>query len=216
VQFEIRITDGALRIECLITNSVVDEYEFCIVRAYEVVTAIVDVIAFTKGWALSVIFDHTIRDGIKKPMILSHGKVREYTSSIKNEKDFEDVLDIVQGNLNLRLAIHDLILALNTLNYPNVAAARSVEALRHIMAPPNTPESQAWEILRTNLRIERPYLQFITDNSRQARHGNRETAVGTVQAEATVRAWAIMNRFLEFMKRGGNNPLPEDEFRLLK
>ena len=126
------------------------------------------------------------------------------------------MLDIVTGNLNLQLAIHDLIQSLNTLNYSNVAAARSMKSLRHIIAPPNMPENQAWEMLRANLRIDRPYLQFITDNSRQARHGNRESAVEKSGLEATIRAWAIMNRFLEFMKRGGKNPLSEEEFPLLK
>ena len=92
-------------------------------------------LAFSKGWALSVIFDHTIRDGIKKPMVFGHLEgVGVYTSSIENEKDFDDVLDIVAGNLNLQLAIHDLIQSLNTYKLFKCGCG----ALRRSFAPYNS------------------------------------------------------------------------------
>jgi hypothetical protein len=58
-------------------------------------------------------------------------------------------------------------------------------------------------------------LQRITDGSRGPRHGDRGGVTGDGQRIAMQRAWTIMNRYFEFMKRGGEQPLPKAEFPTL-
>ncbi|MGE5510609.1 MAG: hypothetical protein ACM31O_05080 [Bacteroidota bacterium] len=69
--------------------------------------------------------------------------------------------------------------------------------------------------MRSLLNIERDYLQRITDASRGPRHGYRGGATGAGQQIAIQRAWVIMNRYFKFMQRGGEQPLPRDEFPAL-
>lgn len=214
--FEIKIEFGKIHLVCNIKNEIDDYYEICVIRAYEIVSTLIDVFAFSKGWALSLIFDTVVQDEKTKQINFGESSVRQRCTAFENSGNFQRITEIVMDDLNLRLAFRDLISSLNTFNYSAIAAARSVEAIRLVMAPSIKSESKAWDILRSKLRIERGYLQFVTDASRKPRHGNRGETDGETQLEVTHRAWAVMNRYLEFMLRGGEDILPENKFPLLK
>jgi hypothetical protein len=68
--------------------------------------------------------------------------------------------------------------------------------------------------MRENLRVDRSYLQLITDQSKAPRHGDVQAIEALVTEEVAKRCWTIMNRYFEFKKRGGS-PLPLSEYPLL-
>jgi hypothetical protein len=65
------------------------------------------------------------------------------------------------------------------------------------------------------LNITRDYQQYITDQSKGPRHGDPQFVEGTITREVSMRTWSIMNRFLEYRKRG-NQPLMGPDFPLLE
>ena len=68
--------------------------------------------------------------------------------------------------------------------------------------------------MRQNLRIEEAYLKFISTHATGPRHGDRVHIPPDITRELAMRSWVVMNRFLEFKKRGGA-PLPASEFPML-
>ncbi|MXN64452.1 hypothetical protein GR183_06010 [Stappia sp. GBMRC 2046] len=212
--YTFNIENGQFIILCEIFRKCENFFQFSIIRCYEFVTTLVDIHAFSNGWALSVIIDTAVHNNMHRRIALSEKSALDKCSAIKNSDDFQKILNITLNNFNLRFAFRDLISSLSTLNYSAIAASRSIEAIRDLISP-DTPKLQAWENMRDKLNIERKYLQYITDTSRQPRHGNRGATDGMIQMEVTQRAWRIMDRYLEFMKRGGEDALPRDVFEAL-
>jgi len=69
--------------------------------------------------------------------------------------------------------------------------------------------------MQTGLNLDAAYLKLITDQSVGPRHGDHQYVLGTMTREIATRSWTVMNRFLEYLKRG-RAALPPDEFPLLK
>jgi hypothetical protein len=214
-EFDIQIKDGKILVKCSVAKTSDWYLQMSLVRAYELATAAVDLYAFSKGWALSVLLDDFIIDGRRRGIAFSETSVASLCNVISNEEDFLQTWEHLSGDFNLKFALRDLISSLSTLNYSAVAACRALESIKNSIAPDGSNDKEGWKLLREKLRIEREYIQFITDSSREPRHGNRGAAFGDDQLEITHRAWKIMDRYIEYLKRGASEVLPEDEFPLL-
>jgi hypothetical protein len=111
------------------------------------------------------------------------------------------------------MALNDLVTANTLPHYSPVTCARTIEGLRHLIAPGLQPKD-GWSSLRQNLNIDENYLKFITDHSKGPRHGDPQHIPGAITTDIITRTWVIMNRFLEYRKRG-NDALPISEFPML-
>jgi hypothetical protein len=210
----ISIVDGKVAIDCFCFDPE-PQPGMCMVRCYECATGLVDLYAFTKGWSLSVILDSMIVGGTTTPVVLSELSLQPLASSILSDDDFRCIWQVVLERFNLKFALRDLVIGVGSLNYPHIGAARCIEAVRGLLASDAPNERAAWSKMRSLLNVERDYLQRITDGSRRPRHGDRGGVTGDGQRIALQRAWTIMNRYFEFMKRGGEQPLPKPEFPTL-
>jgi len=122
--------------------------------------------------------------------------------------------DLVVADPALFQALDDLIVSITLPHHSPVNCARAVEGLRHLIAAPGASASQAWEQMRDALRLDRTFLQLITDTSTAPRHGNRAYIPGATTTETVRRSWIVMDRFLAYRKRG-NTPRPVAEFPVL-
>lgn len=211
---DISVVNGRVNIDCVCFDEVA-RADMCVARCFECVTGLVDLYAYTKGWNLTVILDAMIVDGSKSRLAVSEKGLPPLVSSIADDEDFRAVSALLLKKFNLKFALHDLIVAIGALNYPHIGTARSMEAIRGMIAPDARNESEAWRTMRSLLNIERDYLQRITDASRGPRHGDRGGATGDTQMTVMQRAWTIMDRYLEFLKRGGETRLPLSEYPFL-
>jgi hypothetical protein len=172
------------------------------------------VVAFSTGWALQVILDSiTIGDDVK-PFAVSEKRVGPLCMAYSLESGFDEVCDWMLTDFTLRFALNDLVKGIAGENYPLIASGRAVEAIRHLIAGPNVDPKKGWPLMREALRIDAHYLREITDASTNPRHGARD-ATGPQQSEMLLRAWTVMNRYLEYRKRGGKDSLPPIEFPML-
>ena len=212
--FDIDISDGMITVRVEIDANGQTSKDWALVRAKEMVTSIVDLFAFTLGYALQVVIDYTIENNKKKPLIISHTSVKQYISDYSDEQ-FKNLIELVAFDLDLKLALRDLILSLSTMNYSAIAACRAMEAIRNDFRIDEEGDNQAWKRMRTALNISRMYIQFVTDASQKPRHGHRGAALLFDQSDVTHRAWAVMSRYLDYLLLDKPEILP-DTFTLLE
>jgi hypothetical protein len=112
------------------------------------------------------------------------------------------------------MALNDLIISVTLPHHAAVNCARAIDGIRNLMVPAGGDRKQSWLLMRQNLNVAESYLTFLTNVSIAPRHGDRTHIPGSVVTETVERSWIIMDRFLEFRKRG-NCPLPIDRFPLL-
>jgi hypothetical protein len=131
--------------------------------------------------------------------------------TVQQSVEFDRVFRIVLAEPNLQGSMMDLADTLANFHQTPINCGRVLDSLRKAIAPGMEP-APGWGILQTLLRVSKPYRAFVTSNSTDYRHGDRENGL----PEATMneifgRTWQIMNRFIEFRKRGSLQ-LPDGEF----
>jgi hypothetical protein len=220
LRFDMRIEQSKVRIECTL-----DRYkpEFLLEihrRSYDIVRSAVNLAAFCTGVGYSVVFEHFIDElGCQSmfcPQDLSLARLcTSFSLDPQSGKfPFGKMWDVVVADPALFQALDDLIVSIALPHHSSFNCGRTVEGLRHLIASPGATDSEAWKQMRDALRLDRSFLQLITDTSTAPRHGDRAFIPGTITTEIVRRSWIIMDRFLEY-HRGGNAQLPEAEFPLL-
>jgi len=220
MSFTIRIDNSSIRVERDVTRFVASDAVHLYMRGFDLARAAVDLASFSTGNGFSVVLDTFINpDGVQSPIVARDESLSAlctaFSTDPARQKDFNEVLRIVITEPPLFMVLNDLITAITFPRYAAVNCARAVEGLRHLIAAPGTPPPQAWAQFRQDLRAEETYLKLITECSAAPRRGDHTHIPGQVITEITRRAWTIMNRFLEFRKRG-NKPLPASEFPPLR
>jgi hypothetical protein len=184
-------------------------------RALDIVRTALDLTSFSDGrpWTL-ILEKYTGPDGKTRAFGLAEPWVEPLCTAVKQGDSYLQVLGLLLSEPPLFYALQDLIEAIKLPRRPVINCARVVDTLRSQIAGRRT-RKVGWQILQQNLQISQPYLAFITDLSKGHRHGDWQETIDPDNAkEATIRTWVIMNRFLEFRKRG-NEPLPPSDFPLL-
>jgi hypothetical protein len=216
--FSFRIHESDVRVECDVNRYKPDDFIPVYMRAFDLVRGAVDLACFSTGIGATVTLDAFIGpDGVQLAILSRDERLASictaFTLGPPPNPDFAAALNIVLGNPSLFMAMNDLITAITLPHHSSVTCARTLERLRHIIAPGQDPKP-GWEALQNNLNLEKSYVQFVTKYSIGPRHGDPEHIPGVVTTELTKRTWVIMNRFLEFRKRG-NIPLPIAEFPMM-
>ncbi len=219
VQITFHITASEVDVECEVNRFTQSDLVHIHKIALDLTRALVNLYDFATGVGLSVIFEaFTDPSGARSILCPMDKRLAPLCTVLalkpgERSKSFNEVLGIVFREPPLFMALNELIEAITQSHVGPVNCARAVERLRHLIAP-GTPRKQSWSHLRKNLQISQGYLEFVTKHSTGARHGDPEFIRGEITAEVAWRSWIIMNRFLEFRRRG-DQPLPESEFPLL-
>jgi hypothetical protein len=188
--------------------------------AYDLARTAVNFVCFATGLNLVVFFDELIDpDGNKTGFIIHHPALGALCTCYTLGEhaavtEMGTIIKLVIAEPQLFLALDDLITAGGHHHLLTVNSARAIEGLRHAMCGNAGDRNDQWKQFRTNLNLSLDYLMLITGTSASGRHGDGQYIPGTVTEEIMKRSWTIMNRFLEFKKRGGQ-PLPLSEFPVL-
>jgi hypothetical protein len=184
-------------------------------RAHDTVRAAVDLVCFASGNGYTFVLETwTDLNGVTRPVAPQQPALAALSTSVAMPIDFHNVLQMVITDPPLFMALRDLIEAITQWHRAPIGAARAVEAMRHSMSP-NQERKKQWEAFCQNLQLERSYIDPITDTSTGPRHGDPEHIPGSITTDVAARAWTIMNRYLEFRKRGGQHPLSLADFPVL-
>jgi hypothetical protein len=216
-QTELQITDGNI-------NAIMDinrfdrktDLKFAINQAQDMADTIVNLLSLKTGNPFSAVLNKIIMPDGK--IADTHLLETEYPKHITAfaEVDFEEVATIAMRDRNLSLALRDLTDVLRQSYTGTIGAARAIESIRNHFIPEGANRDRGWAPMHAALNATRPYVQSITDMSRGTRHGDWSTSHSEEEARKTTeRAWILMNRFLEYRKRG-DQPLPLSDFPLLE
>jgi len=216
VQLDIKILDSAITIDCEIDNYKPSDLVYIYIRAFDLVRAAVNIFAFAKGTGFTVIIDKCIDD---KGAVTSYVPIDNSLTSlctaidINSPTGYDEAFKLIGLDPNLFMALDDLIVSITLPHHSAVNCARAIEGIRQMIEPDNSGKPK-WDKMHSALKTTKKYVDLITDSSKFPRHGNRIRIEGDVTQEIVKRSWIIMNRFLEYRKRG-NTPLPELEFPIL-
>jgi hypothetical protein len=108
-------------------------------RVLEITRAAVDLLAFSKGAGLTVVFQNIIlEDGVSFPPVFLNPNLASACTSFKggeSHESFGQVLGIVMNERSLFMALNDLVASLTVPEHAVLGCYRSVERLRHIIGP---------------------------------------------------------------------------------
>lgn len=211
----IRFSGRDITVTCHASAMSADVLDLAFMRASEACQAMIDVAGLRKGLKLFAILDRwSSPDGTGAGLVYADRRLGA-TMNAFSEDDIEALIEQVLDDLPLRHAITDLLSMLWWPSYAPIACGRVIDSIRRMVSVPETPEKAAWTAMQTALNVDAAYLKFVTDLSRGPRHGHRVEVSGSDSAEMSERTWAVMNRFIAFL-RNDRQSLREADFpRLL-
>lgn len=214
IDFKISIQNSKINVLCSLPDFV-DEYLVEVHRrAYDLVRAAVGLAGFSQGHGLIVVIDALIKpDGTNSPIRFYDARLPPLCTVTGGTNGFDQTLRIVATEPILIRHLSDLVHAITVPHETPMSCARAVDGIKNLMAP-DSSEKAGWKKLQEELHIDESYLKFITDSSKDGRHGKDRRIEGAITTEVAVRAWNVMNRYLEYRKR--DNVLPLAEFPLLR
>jgi hypothetical protein len=185
-------------------------------RAYDTVRSAIDLICFASGNGHTFLMETWIdAEGNVRACAPQQPDLALLSTAVMGPVNFHNVVQFVITNPPLFMALRDLIDGITQWHQAPITVARSVERLRHLVLPDEPDRKKQWKRLGELLQLTDSYTKVIRDTSTAPRHGDFTHIPGAIVSDAATRAWIIMNRYLEFRKRGGIDPLPVSEFPLL-
>jgi hypothetical protein len=222
VDFTIVIRESKLDVKCDATRFVPEEHLSMIaMHAHELSHAAIDSFCFFHGIGLTVFLEIFVDpEGKQTALTARLENVAELCTafnldpSYTGPDNYDAMIRLVVSDRFLLLALNDLAVSISKFNLATINCARAIEALRNSMTPPDIDRTAGWPIMREKLNLTKAYISFVTDRSAAPRHGSKRAPAEGDQSETLTRAWKIMNRFLEFRKRG-SIALSKSEFPIL-
>jgi hypothetical protein len=218
--FVVHIKQSNVDVECRLDTFRVERYAPLYIRAFDLARAAVDLVAFSTGASLTVIFTKFVHpDGKQEPIAPQNSALGALCTAFRinapsTDKSFDQVFKIVVGDHELFMALRDLIDA-NTLPHIGIInCGRVLDGIKRMISPGEKDQARAWAAMQSALNISRPYQQWVTDLSANPRHADRSHITGADTTEALKRTWSVINRFLAFRKQG-NKPLTAPDFPML-
>ena len=219
---EATIINSSIEVICNLSSFDMSMAGTLCARAGNLVRAFSDAVSFATTIGFVIVWDSLKQDD-DPPLEIQHanpalvGLCKSYkfppTSLVENT-EFENVLKLILRDPNLLGSLTDLMDTLSFHHQTPTNCGRVLDSLRRAVAP-NVEVKPGWAILQSLLRISRSYQEWVTDQAKDTRHGDRESDIpAETILEISKRTWEIVDRFIEFRKRGSVQ-LPEDEFPVL-
>jgi hypothetical protein len=213
--FRVKIVDSNITVECDL-DRYEDRYDSELYkRATDLARACVNLVAFETGFGLIAMIEVIeLPDGTRKVAhrreIIPPEARSAYSLDAARASDFDQVFKLVVQEPPLFIALDDLIRSITEQHTSAANCGRVVDRIRRIIAP-SLDGAAAWQEMHKALNISRDYQEWVSKQSTGTRHGDSTFVPGAVSSEAIQRTWAILNRFLEYRKRG-NRPLTPPDF----
>jgi hypothetical protein len=211
IDVDIKIANSEFEIVCQ-SNRLAPQSEILPIAAIAIRITI-DLFSFATGIGLVPLLECYIDPDGTKTLIQSRSPyLTELNTTITSTNDFVYVLGLLAESPVFYMALNDLAVALSQFHNTPINCARAIDGLRHLLSNADSSRSEQWAEMHNKLRVTHKYLQLISDNSKLERHGKRHELDPMTVKEIGVRPWTVMNRYIEFRKRGGAQPFPTKNF----
>jgi hypothetical protein len=213
VMFQFAIQDSRVQVACHVNRILPTDFGFIFTSAFEVVRAAVDLMAFSIGKGLTLILETAhYPDGSIVKISHSDPALPPLCTAYKIDESGSDqsagiVLREILNDRNIMTALHDLTATMEAPSTIPSNCFRAIESVCRAIGQKGKPP-KVWGGLRDSLNVSYDYVYPIDEDSKNSRHGNHSDPRYLTDHEIRLRAWNIMNRFMEFRKRG-NVPLTD-------
>ena len=222
LNFTVRITESKVEVECKLDRYKDDYLVELHRRALDLARACVNIAAFASGYCVTVFLGEFVGPtGTTSALLFSASYLasectafKMNPSTLEEKQNLSNVLTLVMSEPALFMALNALIEGISIPHMAPINCGRVLDGLRKLVVP-GIDAKKAWPVFQATMQVDEAYLAFISEHSKNPRHGENVRIDGPTTMEISKRAWVIMNRFLEFRKRG-SLPLPLAEFPLLK
>jgi hypothetical protein len=214
-EMRFNIQDNLITVDCDVNKLEPATMGSLVIRAHNTVESAVNLLSFSTGVGHSVILDKChLPGGAVQDVIMEDRELAKFATAIQSSSDLQQFLKMCLVEPPLFLAIRDLSDAIKTSNLAEINCTRAIETIRNYFIPPGGSRKDGWMPMRKALNVSQEYVTSITNLSRGPRHGDYYEMPTQKVRDACEKTWMLMNRFLEYRKRG-NQPLPLSEFCLL-
>ena len=213
--FMVKIDNSVVNVECELERYESSYFTELHKIASDIVGASANLAAFATGHGIIVTLDNfTDAAGISSQIILYDPSLQAlctaYGLEVTRQAEFSEVFKYVLSEPPLFRAFNDLISAITFPHCSTVNCGRVVDSIRRMISP-TLDGVAAWQAMHQALNVSRSYQEWISKQSTGPRHADPAFVPGTVTTDITRRTWVIINRFLEYRKRG-NRPLTAPDF----
>lgn len=212
--FRVKIVASNITVECDL-DRYEDRYDSELYkRATDLARACVNLVAFETGFGLIAMIevielpDGTRNAAHRKEDIPPEAR-SAYSLDAARASEFDQIFKLVMQEPPLFIALDDLIRSITEQHTSLANCGRVVDRIRRIIAP-FLDGAAAWQEMHKALNISRDYQEWVSKQSTGTRHGDSTFVPSAVSLEAIQRTWAILNRFLEYRKRGSRPLTPPD------
>jgi hypothetical protein len=188
-------------------------------RASDMARALVHLAAYEQGLGVSVALNTAIfPDGRILKILPQDLRLKDICTAFSSEDpsrvdELRQMIKLVMQEPALFRAMDDLVQSISVYHVSLVNCARVVDAIRRMITDERSGAT-AWRAMHVALNVSRDYQEWISDQSAGPRHGDTTAIPGSVTNEVIHRTWRLMNRYLEYRKRG-SAPLTAPEFPCL-
>jgi hypothetical protein len=213
-KFCVKIEKSKITIDCE-TNKFEthDERNALLRHAYDLARTLLDIYGFQLGSGLDLTFDSlSTDDGYSFPYRMPDQRLAALSKAAKSPEAISTIIGYAINDLKLATALRHLNEALTAPRRTSVRSAQCIDGIRSLIVPPGGDDKDGWPLLREKLNVTRSYLDVVMDESKAARHGDSELFQGITRSDSVFRAYEIVNRYLEYRKRGAQDALPLAEF----
>jgi hypothetical protein len=218
--FIVHVKNSNVDVECELPAFDPQQFALLYIRAFDRARTAVDLVAFATGISVTTVFEtFVLPNGQHGPIAMQHPDLGKLCTAYRvnaceSDKSFDEMYRLVALNHEIFMTLRDLIDA-NTLPHVGVInCGRVLDSIRRMISPSETNQIRGWAAMQTALNISRDYQEWVSKLSAQPRHGDRGYIAPPDTESALKRTWAIMNRFLEYRRRGGG-PLQPPDFPIL-
>lgn len=210
----ISINKSNIVVNCTMDSFDINNIDYYYIRVMDFTRATVDAFSFSSGIPFTVVIERYAVEGEDVKTLSPQDP--SLSSVVKSFRavDMGEMVSIILSDPAIFMALNDLIVSITLPHHAAINCARAIEGIRHLIAGVGMEPKKAWPMMREALNVDAAFLSLITKTSKDPRHGNRSHISGDVIGEVLMRSWKIMDRFLEYRKRGKRR-LPLDEYPLL-
>jgi hypothetical protein len=188
-----------------------EDFEALHFHAGDLCRSMMDVATLREGVAYQCVLSEVRHpDGSETAIIFADRKLAAAATSI-SAAAFDDVLELAIADIQVARLMSDAAVMLSWPHYSPIAAGRIVDGLVRQLTGGRT--AGHWATLRSILRVDRAYVQFITDLATPPRHGDRLYVPGPDNSRLARRTWILLDRFVAYRLHG---PLDPTAFPMLQ
>jgi hypothetical protein len=187
-------------------------------RATDLARATVNMLAFSTGHGLFVMIDsitypHGVLGTLHRQELGVERLVTSFSLDPSRLQELNDSFLTILFDHNIFIALDDITSAVINGHMAQANCGRAIEMIRNIISPKKISNA-AWKEMQEALNVSREYQESISKDLTANRHGASAAVPGPIVSKTIERTWSIMNRLIEYKKRG-SVPLKPSEFPLL-